>query len=1106
MSNSSGYKPVYFDLQKGQVTSRGRAKDQAMIPRLLRDLYYDGDTLVGRPAATAINAGYDPLVELPPTTESDTPVTITNVATDGERVFGVGNQPGIMTSTMPDPGLGTHRVVYELKREATDTQRTIKTYWHATNIPEPKAATKLMEFGAIYPSSIAGSGDDLYVSAPLGKTASGGGLYHLHKHQVVSEPAHRNYSGYNQMYPDASVTRAVGTAIYISADSVASRFLLFWSFGRKSYAFKLRTTAGVDIPYVHGWDARVVGTTLYLARSDGGSTAATLLVYRFDVSNAVLLTGSTTSTPTTINAATQATITPAFGTGIGATTNDGLKLVSISSGCETELRIATFGKRNSQEYIGFYRRDLSTLVSVASYEVAAGANTVDARTLTCNDNIILCEEGFTSPDSATWNGDYLYTLHGQSQVRAYVMSGSTIVGAAFFPRTFHDSDADTKPFRPPASDYRLLSGVSSGGLVCIGQNIYRVGEFKSFPSDGYAANKEINKLAAIFICKAIDVSATLNSLAERHSAAEQSRMYNILSGWVDERYVVLPVGSYEQGPAFSETAGGLISTTGMLQQDQFVLFDIKTVTLSCVKTGHSVTSFAHGFSLDVTGKSVITVSPDRPVPSATTSGSVVTRENNWPASTIVSYRAVIVATCGGKESYVAGRTQILNVTSALDKDVTATFYYNPWTCGGCEIRVYRNASPANGAGDFFYLDSVTADGYYDPTTESTFGSASVVDFRIPPTLLANSSLDPTGGGESLQGYHMAGMRSIAVVQGRPVIATQDAVYPSQIPLGDDALPMCLPDVAVKIPYAYGSIIGIAPNADDILVATDRAVLGINGGLPDAAGGGFSLAHYNILSGVNPSCAPIETPAGLIIPHKDGCILFNGSVNEIGSKASGFDFENASGYYSTRYGLILSLGTGTEANILVYDIGADRWCSWLVDGATNSVACPVYGRFAGAVIVGGAHFIPSPEDDDAHYSAMAYRIDTGWCNYGGRFVVSSVRRIMMDGYDGTTGGALTTITSNTLYDLNPDFDNDESEEVIKAVRSNYVTNQRDSIGFRWQIHLGRRKASTHRHVVDLTVVEDGGIQYSGKIEVHTLAADVMVDVAKYTAHTVDPEDF
>lgn len=152
----------------------GPSAKQDFIPRYLVDLSYSGASLINRPLsqnyAGLYGAKYDAFDsgsldgELHPQNPS-----VTNIATDGSRVFGEYAAANEVSTQMPNSNssLGRPSYVAELK-DGPDGKT-----WYKTDVPAPRAATPLLATSWPQAPSF-GSGADGRLLLLNGLTASKG--------------------------------------------------------------------------------------------------------------------------------------------------------------------------------------------------------------------------------------------------------------------------------------------------------------------------------------------------------------------------------------------------------------------------------------------------------------------------------------------------------------------------------------------------------------------------------------------------------------------------------------------------------------------------------------------------------------------------------------------------------------------------------------------------------------------------------------------------------------------------------------------------------------------------------------------------------------------
>lgn len=1081
MPKKSNYQVKQFDMSKGMRAETGHTYDQGMIPRLLRNLYYDkGGSLVTRRSVTAYAGVYDALRD--GSTRDGallSGATVANLTTDGRRVYGVTSFQ-LTKSDMTDAGLVDDSFVCEL------VNPNGTPYWNATRIPAPRAVVPIASTGAMATTSLGDDGASGFILTGAASSTSTAEANIIDGSSARQSPVASYMNASIGLYNFVQ-TRAIGGGFFIGIDEFAIVTLCKVD-GRGLRYWRLRDALEVEIEIDEEWDALYISGSIYLVYKFGTDT---IVVQRY--AEPVTATGSNTATPTNIEPDAEINIDMAasfaWGGGVGRYAD---RIAISSKASPTELRFAVAGRNaaGTSGYVTYVRRNLSTLAAVGIQDSSSDSSYPYCRAVTCNGNIIIAERSESADEFSINTASYTYDIVTARTAGLYAYTyntSTTLTATSLFPFSAADNAgvSDQELF---TADFRMYTHISSGGLLCVGGNIYRVGEEN-------ATSPGVKNLTARFICKAVDLWPTLLYAGEASvsGVSEPARKRNSMSRWISERYVAIPSGSTERAVPLKDPDATATTLTGMTSNDRVVLFDVQSTKLSCIEERSSVSCFGHGWSLGADGAAMSTLAVDAPVLTVAFDTSPKVRAGRDWAAEVISYRAVLVHSVGGVESYLSSTTKSLTAVSPtnIEMDIEISVLVNYRNPNGAKIRIYRNRSSVDAAGDFHFLTELDC-----PTTT---GTVTARDPRLSNesatrTFATSRPLDPTAGGVTLQGRFLAGMRDIASTATRNYVVTHDAVYPCQELIGDDRLPTPMPDIAVPIPPQYGAGKFVSSVSDSIVLSTDSAILSVSGEPANMSGQGGNQAAFVIVDGAGAIAKPCSTPVGVFIPRADGISVVDASRSAaeaarsiMGAAPNGLLGDCS--YLSSLGLLIVAGGTSTVPDssgetMFVLDAADKRWTSWAGEIPVNTgVACPIRGAFAGGVYFGitvdDSGYIPA---SGATYDDAV--VDTGWNSYDGRFIETALRRVMMDGY--AADDEVVDVSMDSQYNLRPTAGTPQT--VSAASFSVY----RDGAGLRWTITPARSKGSSFRHVI--TLAPENNVQ----IELNTLAVEMQSDVNKYTA--------
>lgn len=1065
MAVKSKYKHKQYDLTKGQYSPRGPARNQGMLPRALRDLRYEGGSLVSRPAASSYLGVYGASEDISGDTLTDgdyiSGAAVTNLCSDGRRVFGqVLLSEG--ASEADTPGEGQSGYVVELVRKGSDF------LWRKTKIPAPMAARPLATFGPFSAASFnSGVGDQLLFTnwGPTGFDDVPQ-FHTLNGEAAVGDPMVFRKSSLLTRFPNLAVTKAVGSGYAVAADTAASAFCLIYTDGTVVSTWILKNTSeAAETQYnATSWDARIVGGVLYLITS---GPVNNVYRYRYVVPSPATGTYGTTSPNLAASHAATSAVTPAP------------DVIAISSQLSpSQLKYAVWFNSG---VISFAIASLADVSSVSSTNLATTRDYI--RALTCNGNVVLAESASSASEFSTTTGLYDTPSRATATVTAFVISSGVLVERPLFAAT----GAKDWGANDPASwtlDTNLNSHISSNGLVCIGNSIYRVLQ-KQSQSAG------VVNVEAQHICKVKDID-TNGSMHGDLSAVIGGRYGNSLSHWVNERYVALAVGGGEV--AFPLTDPGTASPappdvpqamTGLTSNERTAIFDVSSIQMTACEVAPGVTSFGHGWSSSTSGDEMVSCATERPIISALAKVSRPEGLHDWQSGDIVTYRAVAVSSVGGFESFVASPPSSVTIAGGdVEKDIHVTVRINAQAAAVSTIRLYRNVAPMP-AGDYQLIGETTA-----PSGSSSDVTIidNRLDFQSTPQYAAWRPFDPTGGGVPLQGVAVAGMRDIASVAGRVYVATSSTIVPCQEQQGDDRLPTPTADVAVTVPSRLGAIQHVDALGDMVIASTENAIVGILGDPPNALGQGAIQIPVVISEGTGCNGKPVSTPAGLFVPRQRGITLVDRSRNtqEVFGQADG----NESGSQRTLTGAAAYSLLADEAYFklsgenawMVLSVGGARWTEWAGDVDTQATAATVNrGPYDGLVAFNSKYLPSSPVE----YAPPT--IVLGWDSFPDRFTESNASRVLVDGYRSSSSDE-TACTLSASYNLSG------AAPLVSEYTIPASTEARDMEGFRAQLGLTRISGSSFRF--GIVFVPDASV----KLYIETVAVDVLEETKQHTAGT------
>lgn len=1104
MAVNTKYKLAKYDLTKGMRSEAGKARDQGLIPRLLVDLTYNGTGLLSnRKAVTATLGVYSAKLDVAPDAPFDGETDgdyiwldddmtgrakVSNLCSDGERIFGQTSIRRIFPG-----GWGKYAsYVCEMKKQAAGN------VWMLTDIPAPKAVVPLASLDPMTSVSVgsgANSGEVLIVNTKR-YTSSGSTTLQPSFTVVSGDSAITDTDLFDKpslgRFANITYTKACGSGFSVAYDTGLSQYRLFNHSGLVVRSWILRGVTDVETAYTSDgiFDAYIVGSALYLVTKHTSNND--IYFYRYGVP--VVSTGSTESSPGSsyyilATHATSETYASEIHTAL-----------HISQECEYYLNVGhAYHTRSGTTYtntVKYYRRVKTTVAANDAYYVTDTAKPGPVMYVTCNDSLVLAEsidnDGATTNTTdeftqATTSGNITYPVRKSCKVYGYTLSATypNLVETDLFMasgKAFIGPSLGTPSYE---KETYLYSHLSTNGYVCIGDSIYQM-----LLSDSEAVSVR-------FICKAIDVpssgsaygSMNVNALAEYSGRA--ARKGNAISRWVADRYVALPVGGYEVArgghitgtvvPALNE---GL--SYGMSSNDRLVLFDVQDIPLTAVQVSSGVTSFGHGWSISKGGEVSMSCSADRPTirPDDITYGTAGSNDL-WDVGDIFTYRAVLVCSIGGIESYISSPSVSITTSGNEYRPLIIPVYVNRHATTSRTIRLYRNRSPDDPANDYQFVSE----------KQVPLGSSSV-SFYDYNNLITAKPFDPTGGGDNYsQGLFISGLRDIANVAGRSYVVTSTAAYACQVGGGDDMLPTPMPDSEIIIPGRHGKVKHISSLADTAIVTTETSILGIGGNPPNVLGQGGGQGVYIISEGVGANCKPVETPAGLVVGDDANIVLVDRSrsAQNISGPVSSFTYGGSMTYCAPTGEVVISTTDATYP-WLVLDTDGGRWTTWTV-GAQASLSAAASSRGA---LKGVIAFADLPEFDGAFNSTSTGYIDTtsgstyaapkihlGWDSFPDRFTVSNLRAIHVDGWGAATVGSAVTCASS--FDLSYGTFT-ETNDTGGGSTQNALS--RDDAGFRASLYPQRIQATSFRNVLTFATTE--------QLQIDTIAVEVLPGTANYSS--------
>lgn len=1116
MAVNTKYKLAKYDLTKGMRSEAGKARDQGLIPRLLVDLTYNGTGLLSnRKAVTATLGVYSAKLDIDPDAPFDGytdgdyvwldddmtgRAKVSNLCSDGERIFGQTSIRRIFPG-----GWGKYAsYVCELKKQATGNA------WMLTDIPAPKAVVPLASFDPMARVSVGSgtnSGEVLVVNSKRYRSSGSKTTLQPSFTVVKSDSALTDTDLFDkpglERFPDITYTKACGSGFSVAYDTTLTQYRLLNHTGLVVRSWVLKGVSGVATGYTADgiFDAYIVGSYLYLVTKD--SSTNDIYFYRYAVP--VVSTGSTENAPASPGSydlsATHA-VSEVYASEIHTA-------LHISQECEYYINVAhAYHTRSGTTYtntVKYYRRVKTTAAASDTYYVTDTAKPGPVMYVTCNDSIVMAEainnDSVTTNTTneftqATTSGNITYPVRKSCKVYGYTLSATypNLVETDLFIESGKASIGPSLGTPSYEKETYLYSHLSTNGYVCVGDSIYQM----------LLADSEA--ISVRFICKAIDVPSSgsaygkmdINTSAEFSGSA--ARKGNAMSRWVDERYVALPVGGYEvargshiTGTAYPGAAEGL--SYGMSSNDRLVLFDVQDIPLTAAQVSSGVTSFGHGWSISKGGEISMSCSADRPAirPPTTTLATVASEITYgaagsnalWDVGDIFTYRAVLVSSIGGIESYISSPSVSITTTGDTLRPIVVPVYVNRHATTSRTIRLYRNRSPDDPANDYQFVTERQV-----PT-----GSSSVT-FTDYNNLITAKPFDPTGGGDNYsQGLFISGLRDIANVAGRNYVVTSTAAYACQVGGGDDMLPTPMPDSEIIIPGRHGKVKHISSLADTAIVTTEASILGIGGNPPNVLGQGGGQGVYIISEGVGANCKPVETPVGLVVGDDANIVLVDRSrsAQNISGPVSSFTYGGSMTYCAPTGEVVISTTDATYP-WLVLDTDGGRWTTWTV-GAQASLSAAASSRGA---LKGVIAFADLPEFDGALNETSTGYIDTtsgstyaapkihlGWDSFPDRFTVSNLRAVHVDGWGAATVGSAVTCASS--FDLSYGTFT-ETNDTGGGSTQNALS--RDDAGFRASLYPQRIQATSFRNVLTFATTE--------QLQIDTIAVEVLPGTANYSS--------
>lgn len=1115
MAVNTKYKLVKYDLSKGMRSEEGRAKDQGLIPRYLVNLSYNGSGMLSnRKAPTAYTGIYgarndlevfnaDDVSENPSDTGgglytnygATTVTRVTNLCSDGERIFGQFSKKISNTdeSYISSSSQGLGSFVCELKSNSAGK------LWHETSIPAPKAAVPLMSFDpAAFPSVGSGANSGEVVVVNRKRYKSDGtqslvpGFNVVRAGALVNDPELFSASPSYTVYTGIRWTRVAGSGFSVSYDSSISAYRLFNHANQTVRSWVLKYSGAYTKVDANGiFDAHIIGSNLYLVTRD--SVSNDIYMYRF--ATPVVSTGSPDwNTDVDLSAAAVDSI--AYGAEIHTA-------IHISQGASSTLRFChahyTYAAAVYTNVIHLVDRNITTLASNFDYYNSSADKPGPILYATCNNNVVLAEvidndgqvaggvnlSTYATDEFAGVIGDTIeHWFRKSCKVYGYTYGGSSpdLDETDLFVESGKSSVGPTSGTLSHERQTYLYSHLSTDGLVCVGDSIYQVYE----EATEFAVTCKVR-----FICKVIDVPSDGTSygtmslvsggsgMGDGEVSGSAARYKNSMSRWVDGRYVALPVGGGESSRAYRNSALTAPATNPgyvnqMTSNERLVLFDVQDVPLTAVKVSDGVTSFGHGWSLSTGGEATMSCSAVRPTIGEIALGSSTGASPIWTASDVFTYRAVVVCSVGGKESFISSLPREFSPSGDTTKCIYIPIYINAKGTTAKSIRLYRNNSPDMIASDYQFVGEVNISG-----GGTSFG---IYDFGQD---IGAKPFDPTGGGNAYsQGLFISGLRDIANVAGRSYVITSTAAYACQVGGGDDMLPTPMPDSEVQIPARHGKAKFINSLVDTAVVTTESSILGIGGNPPNLLGSG-SQGAYVISEGVGATGKPVECPLGLIVADDDNIVAVDRSNNvvNISQAVSSFSFDGSMAYCANT-GEMLVKTTDATYPWLVLDVDAGRWTAWTTTGSSvDSVATSNRGTMRGYIAFAGTEgYI----DTVSGATYVAPEVHLGWDSFPDRFTVSNLGAIHVDGYSAYDN---TPISCASSFDLSTGT---FTETAASTTGGDVASVSRDSAGFRATLRPARVSGTSFKNVITFTT--------TAEMQLDTIAVEVQSDLSKYSSGT------
>lgn len=1045
------FENIQFDLSKGMSNTGRFHTDQKGLPRTLKNLWYNqqGDLTV-IPAA-AVCGGLQSYT-LAATTSTD--IAVTDIAGSNSSVMAVCNT---LSSGYLDG--------------STTTSLTYRAKPSVFRVLDGGASPILAETEAPAPYQAA----PVFAAAPatavsLGLDASGepmlvnnhGGIQRVASASPMPTIAPWGASSAQlySLFPTMLYPKAAGR--YVVGPVAATGVVAYLPGAITGTSWKLRNASGTDLAGATTvWDITYVGTKLYVAVV----SSLDVIVHTFDTS--LWSAGSTTATPTAVNADYTVTYTPTYGAGNRSHTH----LAWSSSGSlASEVRLAIAG-RNTVATLGYVvmARFNPTTMALISASNSSACTLQYTFALTCNHSVILAERSASAApfeDEAGVSGAYS-TLQRNSS-RIYAFQGITAAEDAYAFTTTPEINLTTRGNAVEA-DARLMSHISDDGRVAIGRNIFRV-----HISSGVTVN-------VTFLQKYSSYSPILsfngyNDL-DFSTHMVDARKQNTMSRWVGD-YVALPVGGGEYSPPVANESGDVASATGIGLNDSTIVFKCSTAPLEVVEGRAGIVHLGHGWSIGPDGKALPSCAVDRPVVLSDAYGSTNARtgaSEDWVEDSIISYRVVAVHSIGGLESYVSSATYVLAKTAAgsITKDVTITINCNNLGVTGATYRIYRNQSSWDAGGDYYFIGEAT------PTN----GTATFVDRRVRAGNVVNPAIDPTGGGSWLQCGFLPGQRSLAMVEDRLyAVGSQHAVC-CQYRIADDQLPAPYLDAAIEL---QGTGLQVLSSLGTPIVATTAGFWAIVG-QPPAPSGGSLQAATQIAEGVISVGRGASTPIGAAFPTKGKIV----TVSPQGVATITSNITNHEQCRSIAYSPISNRLYGASDNaVLVADLSSPESLRWTMLAKPTSylpyLAVSWTGPREGTIYWASEDASDSFCLDEFAVGAAAVTatIETGWSFPAGRQKQCILGRLLIDGY------CATVVTGTIQFG----YDGQEALDTVQTrTHTPGSTDDAGALRFEWQPE--RFKLSAIRATITLTGAAD--------TVVTSLGLEGSTDADQYTASMAIP---